>query len=127
MMSARAFAVYQESQREATVDQATPLDLVILTYERVIHHCDRAAEDFQHGQDSEEAVTSALNLISDGLQSCLDFARGGDVAKNLGVLYEWAAAELVRSRIKRDATGVIAVRSALLELLDGWRTLRSAS
>ena len=34
MMNARAFAVYQESQREATVDQATPLDLVILTYER---------------------------------------------------------------------------------------------
>lgn len=125
-MNARAFAVYQESQREATVDQASPLDLVILTYERVIHHCDCAAEDFQQGQDSEEAVTSALNLISDGLQSCLDFSRGGEVAQNLGVLYEWAAAELVRSRIKRDAAGVMAVRSALLELLDGWRTLRSA-
>ena len=126
-MNARAFAVYQESQREATVDQASPLDLVILTYERIIHHCDRAAEDFQRGHDSEDAVTSALNLISDGLQSCLDFNRGGAVAENLGVLYEWAASELVRSRIKRDAAGVVAVRSALKELLGGWRALRSAN
>ena len=43
-MNARAFSFYQESQREATVYQASPLDLVILTYERVIHHCDRAVE-----------------------------------------------------------------------------------
>lgn len=125
-MNARAFAMYQDSQREATVDVASPLDLLILTYERVIHHCDRAVEDFQQGHDSEHAVTSALNLISDGLQSCLDFSRGGDVARNLGALYEWAAVELVRSRMKRDPAGALAVRSAFQQLLGGWRALRSA-
>ena len=124
-MNARAFSFYQESQREATVYQASPLDLVILTYERVIHHCDRAVEDFRQGRDSEDAVTSALNLISDGLQSCLDLSRGGEVARNLGMLYEWAAAELVRSRLKRDSVGVANVRSAFQELLGGWRALRS--
>jgi flagellar protein FliS len=123
-MNARAFKTYADEQQEASVHLSSSIDLIILTYQRTLEHCRVAKRELAENRDPKEPVTKAIDLISDGLQSCLDLEKGGDVAKNLRDLYEWSVMELVRARITRKVQSVEAVENVLNDLLQGWLGLK---
>ena len=122
-MNARAFKVYAEGQKEASVQLSAPVDLIIIIYERLIEHCRDAKREIADDKDPVDSVTKAVDLISDGLQGCLDFQKGGQIATNLRDLYEWCVIQLVGSRITRKVESVESVERVLSDLLIGWRGL----
>jgi flagellar protein FliS len=117
---------YADYQRETSVAIASPMELVALSYERLLELLRVGEERMRAGQDSAETLTKALQLITDGLQSCLDRDKGGEVAGNLNVLYQWACAEILRARLRSNPELLADVRRVLAPLADAWRVQAAA-
>ena len=120
-MTQRGREVYEVNQRETSVAIASSADLVVLAYDRMLEQLRLACEGLQRGEDVAEPVGKALDLITDGLQSCLDHQRGGDIATNLDTLYNWACAEILRGRLRRDEACLQSVIRVLEPVAQAWR------
>ena len=120
-MSQRGRQVYEVNQRETSVAIASPAELVVMAYDRMFEHLRTAIDGLQRGDDVGEPVGKALDLITDGLQSCLDPERGGDVARNLDTLYNWACAEILRGRLRREPQCLQNVLEVLEPVAEAWR------
>lgn len=126
-MSFSARKNYSDYQRESNVAIASPVELVALTYERLLELLRLGQERLEQGQDAGEELGKALQLITDGLQSCLDGQQGGEVAANLNLLYNWACAEILRARLRKDPKLLADVQRVLAPVALAWRTQASAS
>ena len=126
-MSFSARKNYSDYQRESNVAIASPVELVALTYERLLELLRLGQERLEQGQDAGEELGKALQLITDGLQSCLDGQQGGEVAAKLNLLYNWACAEILRARLRKDPKLLADVQRVLAPVALAWRTQASAS
>lgn len=120
-MSQRGRQVYEDNQRETSVAIASPAELVVMAYDRMFEQLRTAIEGLQRGDDVAVPVGKALDLITDGLQSCLDRERGGEVARNLDTLYNWACAEILRGRLRRDPQCLKTVLDVFQPVAEAWR------
>lgn len=112
---------YADQQRESDVAIASPMELVALTYERLLELLRLGEERMREGGDAAEPLGKALQLITDGLQSCLNAQQGGEVASNLNLLYNWACAEILRARLRSEPQRLLAVRQVLSPVAQAWR------
>jgi flagellar secretion chaperone FliS len=112
---------YGDQQRESDVAIASPMELVALTYERLLELLRLGEERMRQGSDAAEPLSKALQLITDGLQSCLNAQQGGEVASNLNLLYNWACAEILRARLRSEPQRLLAVRQVLSPVAQAWR------
>ena len=112
---------YADQQRESDVAIASPMELVALTYERLLELLRLGEERMRQGSDAAEPLSKALQLITDGLQSCLNAQQGGEVASNLNLLYNWACAEILRARLRSEPQRLLAVRQVLSPVAQAWR------
>ena len=110
--------------RENDVRGATSVRLVVLLYDQLIQDLIRAAHAIE--QDDVELRTKMLNhaiLVLAHLQSPLDFAKGGKVAKDLDNFYNLLRHNLVQVQfhpsklaICQQITDVQALRAAWIEV-----------
>jgi flagellar protein FliS len=124
-MSQRALNAYATTERETAVSSARPVDLVVLVFQRVLDHLRHGRQMMVQEEDSAVPLTKALQLINAGLQACLDRQQGGDIADNLGHLYEWASREIMLARIKKDSERITAVIEVLTTVSSAWLELAS--
>jgi flagellar protein FliS len=119
-MNMRARQFYQTVQQETTVAVASPGELIILVYERILEHLRAADHTLAEGGDCGVSMTKALDLIDQGLAASLDFKNGGDVAIKLDSLYDWCMRSILRVRLGRDRALLAEVIGVLSSLLEGW-------
>jgi len=110
--------------RENDVRGATSVRLVVLLYDQLIQDLIRAAHAIE--DDDVELRTKMLNhaiLVLAHLQSPLDFAKGGKVAKDLDNFYNLLRHNLVQVQfhpsklaISQQITDVQALRAAWIEV-----------
>jgi flagellar protein FliS len=72
------------------------------------------------GVDSSESFSKAIDLITTGLESCLDKEKGGEIAQNLAFIYDWAGKEILRARLRRDPEMIQGVINAFVPLAEAW-------
>lgn len=120
-MTTRSHRAYAATQRETAVASARPIDLIVMVYERLLDHLRSAQVQMIEGQDSSESLTKAVDLITTGLEACLDKQRGGKIAENLAVIYQWANREIMLARLRGDSTMLQGVINALQPLAEAWR------
>ena len=115
-MNRRAANAYKQVSNETSVSEASPLELIILVYKRLIENLREAQRAIELGADATPAAEKALDLIEKGLVAALDTKNGGDIAVNLAALYDWSMREILQARLKKNAellTGVIEVFKSL--------------
>lgn len=122
-MHARAHEAYARTDRETAVSAARPVDLVVLVMQRTLDHLRTGRDKLRRAEDSAEPLTKALQLINAGLMACLDREQGGDIAVNLGQLYEWASREIMLARLKRDGERISEVIRVLETVSSAWLEL----
>ncbi len=122
-MNMRAHQAYANTQRETAVASARPAELVSMVYERLLQHLRTAQLQMAQGQDPAGALTKALELITTGLQACLDLEQGGEIAANLDSLYDWACRDILLARLRRDPAIVAKVIETFEPLAEAWRQL----
>ena len=91
---------------------------------------DRIATARGHMQRGEqapkgEALGRAVRLI-DGLRSCLDHERGGEVAANLAALYEYMTRRLTEANLRNDQRPLDEVADLLDEIRSGWEQMMAS-
>jgi len=119
-MSTRSHRAYAATQRETSVSSARPVDLIVMVYQRLLDHLSTGMHLMNEGSDSSESLTKAIDLITTGLESCLDKEKGGEIAQNLALIYDWAGKEIIRARIRRDPEMIQGVINAFVPLAEAW-------
>ena len=119
-MTTRSHLAYAATQRETSVSSAKPVELVAMVYQRLLDHLQTGKIQMTEGADSSEALTKAIDLITTGLESCLDKEKGGEIAQNLAFIYDWAGKEIIRARIRRDPEMIQGVINAFVPLAEAW-------
>jgi flagellar secretion chaperone FliS len=119
-MTMRAHRTYAATQRETSVSSAKPVELVAMVYQRLLDHLQTGKVQMAEGSDSSESLTKAIDLITTGLESCLDKEKGGEIAQNLAFIYDWAGKEIIRARLRRDPEMIQGVINAFVPLAEAW-------
>ena len=119
-MTMRAHRAYAKTQRETSVSSAKPVELVAMVYQRLLDHLHTGKIQMAEGSDSSESLTKAIDLITTGLESCLDKEKGGEIAQNLAFIYDWASKEIIRARLRRDPEMIQGVINAFVPLAEAW-------
>ena len=120
-MTTRSHRAYADTQRETSVSSAKPVELVAMVYQRLLDHLHTGKLQMSEGADSSESFTKAIDLITTGLESCLDKEKGGEIAQNLAMIYDWAGKEIMRARLRRDPEMIQGVINAFVPLAEAWR------
>ncbi len=110
--------------REAAVQGASPVRLVILLYEQAVEDLRRALAC--HARGEVENRTRQINhaiLVIGHLQATLDRERGGKVAENLSRFYDLVRSNLVEAQCKQSAAAIEQQISQLIRVRDAWCTV----
>jgi flagellar secretion chaperone FliS len=91
---------------------------------------DRIATARGHMQRGEagpkgEALGRAVRMI-DGLRSCLDRDKGGEIAANLAALYEYMTRRLTEGNLRNDQRPLDEVADLLDEIRSGFEQIAAA-
>lgn len=119
-MNSRALSAYKELSAHTSITEASPVELIILMYKSVIDHLRLTQQAIERGNESADHVSKCLDLIQKGLMAALDYEKGGEIAKNLGSLYNWAIREILTSRLKNNPETLTAVIEVFKNLESAW-------
>ena len=109
------------SYREAAVQGASPVRLVVLLYEQAIEDLRRALA--AHVRRDIEVRTREIKhalLVISHLQSSLDKDRGGKVAVNLERFYNLLRAGLLEAQCQQSTASLEKHLSLLIQVREAW-------
>ena len=118
--------MFQEDYIENQVQGASQAELVELLLSRACRDLDVAHLTLTQ-QTDESAWAEATKLgvhaqrITAELQRTLDFTNGGDLARNLGRLYDYVQFRISEAMTRREPQGFEDSRQLLNDVLEGWR------
>ncbi len=111
----------QQSYRETAVQGASPVGLVVRLYEQMVEDLRQVAKAIEN--NDIRLRTKRINhaiLVVGHLQSPLDFANGGKVAKDLDHFYNVLRQNLVQVQFFPSKRGVAQLITDLLAVREAW-------
>ena len=124
-MIRRALQAYTNNDVDLSVASSNSVQLILLVYGKLLDHLRVAKIQLEKGEYAIELFSKSHDLIQQGLLSCLDYEEGGEVARNLGAIYEWALKLILEARISREPNKIQEVIDVLIPLYEGWSELVS--
>ena len=104
------------------VTRARPTEVVVMLYNEAILSLSAAIKAMQ--QNDIEERCNRVNVVTEiigTLHMSLDLEQGGDIADQLGQLYRFILAQLIRVNIHSDAESAAKIIDMLLPLRDAWQ------
>jgi flagellar protein FliS len=89
--------------RESAVRGASPVGLIVILYEEIIHSIRKAQRSVQAGNIEER--TRSLNhaiAVVGHLQGILNFEKGGRVARDLSLFYDLVRSKILDASVRTD-------------------------
>ncbi len=118
---------YQDQMQQAILD-AEPIELVAMLYSGLRESISKARDHIRRGEIRERAaaISRGLEILAE-LTSSLDHDRGGVIAKQLAILYEFAAVRLQEANARQEARPLDEAEMAIAPLEEAWQELRRSS
>lgn len=116
-----ASARYQSVDIASRIEGATPHQLVQVMYEELLNALDAmtvAVRRNDFGQRGERQAR-ALAILT-GLETSLDFEKGGEIAAGLVAIYREARRLVIAAGRENDANRVQQARDMLFEIATAW-------
>jgi flagellar protein FliS len=115
-----------QSYLEMKVKTASPIQLVVMLYDKAIVCLNTAIEYINKKSIKFDIINNniirAQDIVSE-LMLSLDFEQGGDIAQNLFAIYDFCMKEMIDGNIKKDPKLLSNVVSILSELRTAWAEL----
>ena len=123
MTTKKILNAYKNANRDAVVESEDPQALIMILLDELL----RAMRSYANHVDKDKSTegrknnhfTRSLTMLY-GLQSCLNFDEGGEVAENLFRLYEYARVQLLNTSQTGQTDGTQVAISAISEIRDAW-------
>ena len=115
-------ASYRDVNASTAIEGATPHKLVSLLYGAVATQIAAARGAIARGDiaDKGRAISRAVRIIEEGLRAPLDLKGGGEIAVNLGDLYQYLVHRLTMANLKTDDAALVECAKLIDVLRDGW-------
>lgn len=126
MYNNEALNEYNQVGTHASTAYADPHQLIMMLYDGAINRLAKAGFAQEHGSiaDVNKLIADVISIV-EGLREGLDQEKGGDLAANLGDLYSYMVARLLRSGISGADRGsvLVEVSELLQELREAWASI----
>jgi flagellar secretion chaperone FliS len=119
---------WKSAYLESRILSASPLDLVNILYEQAILEIHQARQSLARGDVAARSgsILKAIAIIGE-LQSSLDHEAGGEIAANLGQLYQYMRARLTVGNLRQSDAPLAEVTRLLESLGDAWSAIAKGS
>ena len=116
---------YKQVNLETSVSQASPHQLIVLLFDGALNAIRLADLYIQKGNiaGKGKAISKAINIIDNGLKSCLDLDQGGEIAENLDQLYQYISQQLVFANLHNDTQILQTCFDLLNNITQAWREI----
>lgn len=121
-------SAYQKVSIEAAVEVADPHHLILLLFSGAQAAIGSARQAMVHKEIAAkgEAISKAIDIISNGLKVSLDMEKGGEIAERLSALYDYMVMVLLKANINNDLKGLDEVSGLIEEIHSAWREIAPA-
>lgn len=118
-------AAYRKVGLETQIESASPHKLVVMLFDGALVAIANAQRHMEGKAIAEKgkAISSAIDIIANGLQASLDHERGGEIAIQLDALYEYMGRRLLHANLHNDLAALKEVSSLLQELKSAWEKI----
>ena len=122
-------AAYAKAGIETGVETADPHKLILMLFEGAMLAVASASLHMKRkgGADDVarkgEAISKAINIITNGLKASLDQGAGGELAGKLGALYDYMSARLLYANMHDQPAILDEVSHLLAELKGAWEQI----
>jgi flagellar protein FliS len=118
---------YQKVGVESAVVGANPHELIAMLFQGALMAIADAKYQMAHRQMSDKgrSISRAISIIGEGLHASLNKDAGGQIAENLGQLYEYMVQRLVTANLANDPLILDEVTRHLGEIAGAWNTIRT--
>ena len=123
MTTKKILNAYKNANRDAVVESEDPQALIMILLDELLRamrsYADHVDKDKSTEARKNNQFTRSLTMLY-GLQSCLNFDEGGEIAENLFRLYEYARVQLLNTSQTGQTDGTQVAISALAEIREAW-------
>ncbi|MFN3439383.1 MAG: flagellar export chaperone FliS [Acidovorax sp.] len=127
--SPRAANAYQRINVETSMHTIDQHQLVALLYEGAIGAIATARGAMARGDvlGKVNNISKAIRIIEEGLSTALDKVDGGEIAQNLGALYEYCIHRLILANARNDDAMMQEVMRLIEPVAQGWNEIKKQS
>lgn len=125
----RGAGAYANVGVESGVMAADPHHLIVLLFDGAENCIRRARLHMRDGNvpAKGEAISKAVDIVNKGLLAALDTSKGGEVAQNLGRIYEYIGTLLLRANVLNDEEALAQAERLLVDISSAWRQIGTPS
>lgn len=115
-------SAYAQLSVETSVASADPHALILLLFDGAEAAIRQAKYKMLENDIAAKgnAISQAIQLVTDGLRASLDIKAGGELAERLAALYDYIAARLLWANLKNDEAALDECLNLLGEIHSAW-------
>jgi flagellar protein FliS len=123
--SSNSAQTYAKVGVETAVAAADSHQLIVMLFDGALLAIAKAEGFMRQGMIAEkgEAISRAIDIISNGLKASLDFSAGDELAGRLAALYDFMGVRLVHANLKNDLGALQEVSRLLGEIKSAWEEI----
>lgn len=125
--SPRPTNAYQRINVETSMHTIDQHQLVNLLYEGVLNAIATARGAMARGDilGKCNAISKAIRILEEGLSTSLDKVDGGELAQNLGDLYEYCVRGLVLANARNDDAAMQEIMKLIEPIATSWHAIKN--
>ncbi len=123
--ASRVAQTYAKVGLETGVATASPHQLILMLYDGALLAIAKAGNAMQQQKVAEkgQAISQAIDIISNGLAASLDFSTADELANRLAALYDYMCRRLVHANLHDDQAALNEVTFLLGEIKSAWEEI----
>lgn len=124
-MNQYAAQAYSKAAVHTTVDAASPHQLILMLFDGVLRQVRLAKNHMVKGEIAAKAqcISRAIEIISQGLRGSLNPEAGGEIAANLGALYDYCEQRLMQANARNQVELLDEVVGLIERVRSGWQAI----
>jgi flagellar protein FliS len=118
----KAMESYGSDNLASQASVANNVALIQMLFDGLTDTLVAAQGHLTHGaiQEKGKCIARASRIVI-GLQGCLDFAKGGELAQNLNDLYNYVSRRLIYANAYNDLAALQEIHGLMAEIRSAWR------
>ena len=116
---------YRQVGAHSGVENASPHALIQMLFEGLFQSLNAARGAMERGEIEEKGrhLGKAVRILQEGLAAGLDLDKGGELAGNLKLLYDYSVKQLTHANVHNDVGLVEEVIGVLRPVAQGWKEI----